>query len=246
MENRIALTNEDGTMKTKEEFLDEMTELYDSLNEVEKCHEISPIYTACTQAECQIDPVAAMNTYNFIDKAITIRDVITDDTAKTVIDQIRFWNAVDLDDDNPDPIVLYIDSDGGSLTATLSIIGAIETSRTPVYTVNLGKAYSGGFFILVAGHKRYALPYSSYMFHEGSTMVGGDAHKVIQSVSFYRRQLETLRNFVLENTNISEETYELYKKDDWWLDNEGALKYGVIDEEIDDITIFEKNEEEDN
>lgn len=245
--NAISLVNENGQFKSREDFLNEMNELYTTLAESETVYnELSPLFSACTKLENQIDTDSALRTFNFIDKAIIIKDEITEDTSKLVIDQIRFWNAIDVEDENPDPIIVYIDSPGGSLNATLSIIAAIQISKTPVYTVNLGKAWSGGFFLLIAGTKRFALPYSSYLFHEGSSALGGDAHKVLQEADFYKYQLGLLKDITLDNTNIGENLYEKHRKDDWWFGNEIALKYNIIDGVMNDFLDFDSIIKEDN
>lgn len=196
------------------------------------------LFEVCSKSESQIDPEAALKTFNFIDKSITINEEITQDTAKAVIELIRFWNQADLEGEGADPIIIYINSPGGDLNATFSIIAAIEMSTTPVYTVNLGRAWSGGFFILIAGHKRFAVPYASYLFHEGSGGMCGDAHKALQEADFYKYQLNQLRDITLDNTKIGESLYEKHKKDDWWFGNETALRYEVIDEVIDNFITF--------
>lgn len=196
------------------------------------------LFEVCTKSETQIDPDAALKTFNFLDKSIVINEEITQDTAKAVVEQIRFWNQVDLVGEDSDPIVIYINSPGGDLNATFTIIAAIEISTTPVYTVNAGRAWSGGFFILIAGHKRFAIPYASYLFHEGSTCYGGDAHKALQEADFYKYQLNQLRDITLDNTKIGDSLYEKHKKDDWWFGNEAALRYEVIDEVIDNFITF--------
>ena len=100
---------------------------------------------------------------------------------QTIDGYIRFWNHYDDSHDIPIeervPIRLYIDSAGGSLTDTFTIIDAIALSKTPVYTICIGTAYSGGFFCFIAGHKRFAYPNASFLYHEGSTSQGADAGK---------------------------------------------------------------------
>ena len=61
-------------------------------------------------------------------------------------------------------------------------------------------------------------------------MDGGDAHKFIQRTDFYKKQLARLKKLVIDNTKISSEQYDEYRKDDWFMEPEDALKYGVIDE----------------
>ena len=157
------------------------------------------------------------------------------DGTGTVIDGIiRFWNRYDKEHDIPiedrEPIKIYIDSIGGSLTDTFTIIDSIRMSVTPVWTICTGCAYSGGFFTLIAGHKRFAYPHSSFLFHEGSTSNGGTAGQFENYTAFYKKQLLQLKDIVTTYTNISEDEYLSIKKDDVWYDVNEALEKGIIDE----------------
>jgi ATP-dependent Clp protease protease subunit len=147
---------------------------------------------------------------------------------------IRFYNLYDEEQNIPvdqrKPIKIYIDSNGGDLCATFTIIDAIRLSKTPVWTIVIGSAYSGGFFIAISGHKRIAYPLATYMYHEGSTANIGDAGKFRNFADFYDRQLDTLKDITLKYTNITEEQYKEHKKDDWWMDTKDAIEYGVCDE----------------
>lgn len=148
---------------------------------------------------------------------------------------IRYWNMKDDEAGIPvekrQPIKVYIDSNGGCLDDTLTMIDAISMSKTPVWTICVGNAYSGGFFTFIAGHKRIAYPMSSFMFHEGSTNSGTvDAGKFRNYADFYSRQMELLKKVTLKYTKISEEDYEHHRKDDWWFFAEEGVKYGFVDE----------------
>ena len=170
---------------------------------------------------------------NACDRLIYLGE-ITPDVGDAVDNGIRFWNAVDDENRTPiedrKPIKIYIDSPGGSLTGTFTIINAIEMSKTPVYCINIGTAYSGGFFIFIAGHWRIAYPLSSFLYHEGSTETGGTAGQFANYAAFYKKQLKQLKDIVLKYTKISEEKYKEIQKDDFWLDAKEALEYGVCDE----------------
>lgn len=147
---------------------------------------------------------------------------------------IRFWNKVDDEAKIPveerKPIKIYIQSPGGMLTSTFTMIDSIKLSKTPVYTIAMGETYSGGFFTFLAGHKKFAYPHASFLYHEGATANGGDANKFRNFAKFYEIQLEKLRQVVLDNSSISEEEYEKHIKDDWWLTAEEAVEYGIADE----------------
>lgn len=174
--------------------------------------------------------------YSHLNREFSIADIDAE-VGEAIEAMIRFWNKVDEENgikpENRKPIKIYINSGGGELHATFTIIDAIKMSKTPVYTINIGSAYSGGFFIFISGHKRLAYPKATFLYHEGST--GGmrqDANKFDNFASFYKKQLETLKDITLQNTKIDEELYEEHKRDDWWIFSDEALKLGICDEII--------------
>lgn len=156
--------------------------------------------------------------------------------ADSVDSYIRFWNRMDNEEEIPkekrEPIKIYIDSQGGDLMGSFTIIDTIKNSETPVWTINIGMAYSGGFFVFLAGHHRISYANASFLFHEGSTAQWGDANKFNNFADFYKRILKRLKNHVINNSKISEEEYEKHIKDDWWITPEEALEHGICDEII--------------
>lgn len=171
-------------------------------------------------------------------KASLDREILLGDieygTGSDVDAIIRFWNKYDEVHNTPiekrQPIKIYIDSAGGSLTDTLTIIDAIKMSKTPVWTIATGMAYSGGFFSFIAGHKRIAYSHTSFLFHEGSASNGGTSGQFENYTQFYKKQLKQLEDIVLENTKITAEEYQKIKRDDIWYDAQEALEKGIIDE----------------
>ena len=178
-----------------------------------------------------------VNSSLILNRELTIAGV-DEQCAESVDTLIRFWNKVDeeagLIKEERKPIKLYINSWGGSLTAAYTIINAIELSETPIWTINIGTAYSAGFFIFITGHKRFAYPLSSFLYHEGSTGRDGfeEAHKFRNRADFYSKQLEQLKKHVLKYTAISEEKYQTIIKDDYWLTARDALELNICDEII--------------
>lgn len=184
---------------------------------------------------------SAKTNYDFCDiidlsNGLNRNIVLTDIDASigdSVNSYIQFFNRIDqekkIDVNKRTPIKIYIDSNGGNLEACFTIIDAITMSKTPVWTINIGKAYSAGFFIFITGHKRFAYPNSSFLFHEGSTGIYQDANKFKNYADFYKQQLERLRAITLKHTQIEPEEYDKHVKDDWWFNVDEALKYGVTD-----------------
>ena len=179
-----------------------------------------------------IDFEDIVDLHNALDRQLFIGDIVAG-IGVSADNMIRFWNRYDEDKNIPieerKPIKVYIDSCGGSLTDAFTIINAIKMSKTPVYTIVVGAAYSAGFFISIAGHKRYAYPLASFLYHEGSATNGGTANQFQNFSEFYKKQLKQLKNHTLECTGISEEFYEEIKRDDYWMTAEEALELGCID-----------------
>lgn len=156
-------------------------------------------------------------------------------TGEQVDSLIRFWNKEDDENNLPIekriPIKIWIDCNGGDLDATFTMVDAIRVSKTPIWTINIGKAYSGGFFTFIAGHRRIAYPHSKFLYHEGSTGYVGDANKFQNFASFYKDiYMKQLKELVLSTTKFSEDFYESIRRDDYWMTAEDALRLGVADE----------------
>ena len=153
---------------------------------------------------------------------------------------IRFWNLMDKDIPIEErmPIKVYINSYGGSVTAGLTIIDAITMSKTPVYTIVMGAAYSMGLEIAIAGHKRYCYKNASYLFHEGSISTGSiDANKFKNLADFYKKELERTKQNLFRYTAVTEEWYKEHQNDDVWLFSEEALELKLVDEVIEEFIL---------
>lgn len=106
------------------------------------------------------------------DRCILWNDEIDDGFIEIYQDIIR-WNREDVGKDvsKMKPIRIYINSDGGSVSAVFAIIDLIKLSKVPIITIGLGKCYSSGGLLLMAGHKRLLLPSCTVLVHDGVQFV---------------------------------------------------------------------------
>jgi ATP-dependent Clp protease protease subunit len=147
-----------------------------------------------------------------------------------------------------DPITVFITSRGGDVDLSFAVVSAIESSKTPITTVAIGMAMSGGFLILLAGHLRYAQRYASLMYHELSSGTGGKATEVVEYGEYLERLQRRITEFVVDSTNIDQDVLEdcHIRKTDWYMDSREALELGVIDGLWPpDIYEFDKSEGDD-
>lgn len=133
------------------------------------------------------------------------------------------------------PIKILIDSPGGLLSETMSVASTIIQSKTPVITINMADAYSGAAILLMAGHKRYAMPYSKAMLHTGSGGTSGTFEQTEEQQKNYKRQVEDMGKFILARTGMDEKVFKRNKTKDWYMMPEDQLKYGLVHEIVDNV-----------
>jgi ATP-dependent Clp protease protease subunit len=161
------------------------------------------------------------------ERIIFIGDVIEDHLANLVIAQLLFLESEDPEKD----ISLYINSPGGVVTAGLAIYDTMQYLRAPVSTICLGQAASMASVLLAAGRKgkRYALPHSRIMIHQGSGgFRGAPADAVIQMREW--DQLVRMNNEILaHHTGQPIEKVTQDTDRDRFMSPDEAKDYGIID-----------------
>ena len=156
---------------------------------------------------------------------------VDEGSVSDAIRQILQYNAEDAEipPENRKPILLYIRSNGGSVDAGFALIDAIEASATPVYTINLGYAYSMGFLIMLAGHQRYATRNAKFLMHDGTNFVLDSGSKAQDQMAFQRRVEERIKQFVLSHSRFTEEDYNANQRVELYLFADEAQQYGFVD-----------------
>lgn len=151
---------------------------------------------------------------------------------------IMYFNKLDKDihPEERKPIKLLVYSYGGDGQACFSLLDIIAISKTPVYTYNMGVAMSAGLLIILAGHKRFCLKNSTALAHSGSGGACGTFEQTEAQMKDYQRFVQTMRDYILERTNIDVKTFNKYKNKEWYLYAEDQIKYHIVDKIIDDIS----------
>jgi len=191
-------------------------------------------------------------TYDYSDK-FNIEDLenrrlyINTEIDETVLETIGYhilrYNRLDKDisANQRKPIIVYINSPGGSVVDGYGLIDLISHSTTDVYTVNLAACYSMAFFIFLAGKKRYAMPHSQFLLHEGFVGGADNLSKMRDRMEFETVELEEEnKKYILSKTKIDEETYKKKFRCEWYMLPQKAKEIGVADYIIgEDCTIDE-------
>jgi ATP-dependent Clp protease protease subunit len=129
-------------------------------------------------------------------------------------------------------IHFYINSPGGSVTATMAIYDTMQILSCPVATYCVGLAASGGAVLLAGGTKgkRFALPHAKVMIHQPYGQVGGQVSDIeIQADEIIKTR--AVLNEILAShtgqpiTRIAKDTDR-----DRYLTATEAKEYGLVDE----------------
>lgn len=177
--------------------------------------------------------------YKNLNNRVIWLDTGVDDMWLEYEKQIIEWNREDigLKPEDRRPIKLMFFSYGGQIDINYSFIDLIQKSKTPIWGINMGQACSAACFIFIACHKRFAMPRSSYLIHQGGVDGGfsGTYEQVVAAIMEYRRQIEELGDYLLKHTKITEEVLEEKFASEWYLTAEEAVALGVADEIVNDI-----------
>ena len=136
------------------------------------------------------------------------------------------------------PIKLFFFSPGGSLDINYSVIDIIRLSKSPIIGVNMGVCCSAAAYIYLACHKRYMLPHSYFVFHQGSSQMSGTYGEVVAIMADYQNQVAELSSFMEERTTYTSEEITNNIVTEWYVREEEALEKGVCHEVIEDIEVL--------
>lgn len=166
-------------------------------------------------------------------RIVFVQGQVCDEMANTIVAQLLFLESID----PTEPITLYINSPGGSVTAGLAIKDTMDCIKCPVHTVAMGMAASMGAFLLASGEPghRAALKNTTVMIHQVLGGFQGQATDIEIHAKYTLELKERLNRYLSEYTQgkVDYETMVSLCERDNFLSSQEALELGLIDEIID-------------
>ena len=161
------------------------------------------------------------------ERIIFLGDAIEDHLANLVIAQLLFLESEDPEKD----ISLYINSPGGQVTSGLAIYDTMQYLRAPVSTICIGMAASMAAVLLSAGAKgkRYALPNSRIMIHQGSGGFRGNAPDAVLQMREWEHLVKVNTEILARHTGQPIERVVKDTDRDHFMSPDEAKDYGIID-----------------
>jgi ATP-dependent Clp protease protease subunit len=161
-------------------------------------------------------------------RIIFLQGVIYDASANDVVMKLLFLQSENRRKD----IHFYINSPGGSVTATLAILDTMQILSCPVATYCVGLAASGGAVLLAGGAKgkRYALPHAKIMIHQPYGQVGGQVSDIEIQANEILKDRERLNKILADATGQPIERVAKDTDRDFYMSAADAKEYGVVDD----------------
>ena len=162
------------------------------------------------------------------DRIVFLGGPIMDPVANTVIAQLLF---LELQDPKKD-IWLYINSPGGSVSATLAIYDTMQHIKPDVAALCVGFAASGAAILLAGGaaKKRFALPNAEVMIHQVLGGTEGQASDIAIDAKHIVHVKEKISKILARHTGKPFDDIEKDTDRNFYMDAEDARKYGLVDE----------------
>lgn len=158
-------------------------------------------------------------------RIILLTGAVNDSMAEIITAELLY-----LDSQNHNPISIYINSPGGSVTAGMAIYDTMKTIHSEVHTYCMGVAASMAAVLLSSGDKRYSLPEAEIMIHQPSGGTEGQASNIQIAADHILRTKNRLNQILAKNTGKDIDTIATDTDRDNWFTADGALEYGLVDE----------------
>lgn len=153
---------------------------------------------------------------------------IYDSNANLIVMKLLFLQSENRHQD----IHLYVNSPGGSVSATLAIYDTMQFIECEVATYCVGLAASGGAVLVAGGAKgkRFILPHAKMMVHQPYGSVGGQVSDIEIQAREILETRQTLNEILSHHTGQPADVIARDTERDRYLSATAAKEYGLVDE----------------
>lgn len=172
-------------------------------------------------------------TYQYY-RGLTNNTIIINDEISEVLLESAILPLMQMDEDpDVDHITVILDTPGGEVYSGFALVSALEACKTDITIRIVGMAASMGALISMAKSPHIKVVCDKFtvgLIHSGSQYMNGTTHAVRDQFKFSERYEEKIKQYILSHTKIDEDMYREIERQEFWLDAEDMLKYGIVDE----------------
>ena len=175
-------------------------------------------------------------------RIIFLQGEIHDGNANEVVMKLLYLQSENRRKD----INFYINSPGGSVTATLAIYDTMQVLSCPVATYCVGLAASGAAILLAGGTKgkRYALPHAKIMVHQPYGGVGGQVSDIEIQANEILKTRDVLNQILSNHTGQEIERIAKDTDRDFYMTAPTAKEYGVVDQILSNAPVADEDDDD--
>jgi ATP-dependent Clp protease protease subunit len=161
-------------------------------------------------------------------RIILLQGEIHDGNANEIVMKLLYLQS----ENRRKPVHFYINSPGGSVSATLAIYDTMQICTCPIGTYCVGLAASGGAVLLAGGSKgkRFALPHAKIMIHQPYGQVGGQVSDIEIQADEILKTRETLNQILAQHTGQALDRIAKDTNRDYYMTAAESKEYGVVDD----------------
>ncbi|GAA4431267.1 MULTISPECIES: ClpP family protease [Bremerella] len=161
-------------------------------------------------------------------RIIFLQGEIYDGNANQLVMQLLYLQS----ENRRKPIHFYINSPGGSVTATMAIYDTMHMLSCPVATYCVGLAASGGAILLAGGAagKRFILPHAKVMIHQPHGGVGGQVSDIEIQANEIIKTREELNKILADHCSQPIDKIAKDVNRDYYMNATEAKEYRIVDE----------------
>ena len=164
-------------------------------------------------------------------RTIIFNSEIGEDIIETLYLPLRDFE----NDDSNEPITIILNSVGGSVSDGFFLANYLASYKKKINLIVAGYAASMAAVILSAGGgndniTRYCYPSTYVLIHDGYVALSASEAKTANDIMAFNNKVdENIRQFILDNTNITAELYDSKARKQWFISAEEAKELNLID-----------------
>lgn len=177
--------------------------------------------------------------YQYVNQLLNHRTIIfNEEVTEDIIEKVFIPLKDFEEDDNVAPVTLILNSPGGSITDGFFLANYLAQYKKKLNILVCGYAASMATVLLAAGGKndnitRCCYPSSYGLIHDGYIALTSSEVKSAEDIMAFNKKVDSeIRQFILDNTNITAELYDSQARHQWFLSAKEMLDLNLIDEII--------------
>ena len=141
-------------------------------------------------------------------------------------------------DSSTEPITMILNSSGGSVSDGFFLCDYLTHYKKKLNIIVTGCASSMAAIVLAAGGKndnitRYCYPSSYALIHDGYIALAASESKTASDIMNFNEKIDKdIRQFILDNTNITSELYDAKTRHQWFLSSKEMKELNLVDKII--------------